>query len=138
MADKKVRVENPNKYTVIVGLSNGVVREVKPKSFVLLPIDEVDYLAATTSFFTDKHLIIADKGVPNKEVIEEVGLDPEEVHYLTDEELEKKLKGGKISDFQKFIDGYVGNIPQSARIREMAAKLDLRASRMDYIAEKLG
>lgn len=137
MADK-VRVENPNKYLVIVGLSNGVVREVKPNTFVMLDKDEVDMLASSTSFFTEKHLIIAKNGVPNEEVIEAVGLDPDEVHYVSDEELEKKLKGGKIADFQAFIDSYVGNIPQSARIREMAGKLDLRASRMEYITEKLG
>lgn len=134
---EKVRVENPNKYLVIVGLSNGVVREVKPQSFILIDKDEVDMLASSTSFFTDKHLIIANRGVPNTEVIEEIGLDPKEVEFMTDEELEKKLKGGKVSEFQKFIDGFVGNIPQSARIREMADKLDLRASRMDYITEKL-
>lgn len=132
MATPKVRIENPNNYLVIVGLSNGISREVKPGAFVMIDPEEVEYLAATTSFFTDKHLIIKDQ-----KVVEELGLDPEETHYVTDEELAKILKSGKVADFHKYIDSLVGNLPQIIRVRDMASELDLASSRVKYINEKL-
>ncbi len=129
----KVRIENPNNFLVIVGLSNGIVREMKPHTILDIEKEEVEYLAASTSFFTKKHLIIK-----NEKDAEAVGLSSEESHYVTDEELKKILKGGKVADFHAYIDSLVGDIPQIARIRNLAPSLDLQASRVKYINEKLG
>lgn len=129
---KKVKVENPNNYRVYAELSNGITKEVKPKAFITIDQDEVEFLAATTSFFSDGHLIIRDQNV-----IEEVGLEPEDIHYVSDDELKKILKGGKVADFHAYIDGIVGNLPQTIRVRDMAKELDLASSRVKYITEKL-
>lgn len=128
----KVRVRNKNNYLVIVGLSNGIVRQVKPHAFIDLDKDEVEYLAATSSLFTKHHLTIE-----NEQVIDDIGMDKEEVKYLEDEELKKILRGGKVSDFHAFIDS-VDSIPMITRIREMVEGMDLPSSRARYITEKLG
>ncbi len=127
----KVRVKNPNNYLVLAELSNGVVKAFKPHSFFVLDQDEVEILAATTSFFSNGHLTIEDE-----KVVEEIGLTEEEVKVLSDDDIKKILKG-KVADFHKFIDESVGNLSMIIRIREIAEKEDLPASKIKYMNEKL-
>lgn len=105
---------------------------MKPHTILDIEKEEVEYLAASTSFFTKKHLIIK-----NEKDAETVGLSPEESHYVSDDELKKILKGGKVSDFHSYIDSIVGDVPQIARVRKLAPTLDLQSSRVKYINEKL-
>ncbi len=127
----KVRVKNPNNYVVLAELSNGVTKTFKPHSFFVLDQDEVEILAATTTFFSNGHLEIDDE-----KVVEEIGLDKEEVKTFTDEDIRKILKG-KVSDFHKFIDESIGNLGLIIKIREVAEKEDLPASKIKYMNEKL-
>lgn len=129
---KKVRVENPNKFRTGITLSTGVHRSILPGSFALIEPEEYEFLESTSTIFEEGVLCVNDLSV-----VESIGLNPEDRKRETDEEIIKKLKGGRNDAFQKYIDG-IDAIPMQMRIRDIVKEIDLPKTRTDYIEKAFG
>lgn len=129
---KKVRVENPNKFRTGITLSSGVHRTILPGSFALIEPEEYEYLESTTTIFEQGILCVNDE-----KVVENIGIDPKDRKRESDEEVIKKLKGGKMDAFKKYIDDITA-IPMQMRIRDIAREIDLPKTRSDYIEKAFG
>jgi hypothetical protein len=125
----KIKVSNPNTFIYGIKLMDGV-REmiVKPKSFVLLDEDEVYYLDSTSRTFRDGFLVIEDENVK-----EQMGQTEANPNVLSDEEIEKILKGNFLkmkSELGKIHVQHVLN-----RVAEIALTLDLPMSKLKFVQE---
>jgi hypothetical protein len=89
MADKKVKIINPNKFMVGLKLMDGV-REVvvHPKSFIMLDENEVYFINNMSRIFRDKHLLIDDE-----QINQDLGYTQKTVVNLSDDEIKELLKG---------------------------------------------
>jgi hypothetical protein len=89
MADKKVKVINPNNFMVGLKLMDGV-REVvvHPNSFIMLDANEIYYINNMCRIFSKKHLLIDDE-----QINQDLGYAEKTVINLSNEEIVKMLKG---------------------------------------------
>lgn len=136
MAEKNIKVYNRGGSSFGIVTANGIPKNIKDGSFILLTEDDVQLIASTSKAFTKGYLFVEED---KTEVLEEVGIAPEENTYITDEELEKILKGGKRKDFDDFVSGFdVSDIQMRNRIIKTAKKADIANSRIDFIEESFG
>ncbi|TVY09965.1 hypothetical protein [Paenibacillus cremeus] len=96
MANKKVKLVNPNPFAHGLKLMDGI-REINIAggSFTLLDEDEVYFINSVSRTFSHKHLLIADP-----EINQALGYAEKPVIGLSDEEIKTLLRGtiNKIKD----------------------------------------
>lgn len=127
--DKKIKVTNPNGHHVGVVFVSGIERNIPPKGFVLATEDDIAYWQATTNLFKNKHLTF-----DNEEVVEELGMEKEELKIDSDEEILKKLSNGTMANLRKYLEG-INEFHMRQRVIEVAKKGDLKKSRLDLVEE---
>jgi hypothetical protein len=133
MANKKVKLVNPNAFMVGLKLMDGI-REVivHPKSFVLLDEDEVYYINNMSRIFSHKHLLIDDV-----EINQNLGYAEKPVIGLSDEEIKTLLRGtiNKIKDA-------LANVTEKHEIDRVISVAkgmdDLQKNKLTYLQEWSG
>lgn len=126
----KVKVYNDNKHNVGVRLENGTQRNIAPGSFALLNEDDVAFIMSTSSLFRNHHLSIKDK-----EVIEELGVTPDEVSFDSDEEILAKLKKSSLPVLKKYLAGITEPHLRQRVVALVKANDDLPASKVKAVED---
>lgn len=133
MADK-IKLQNPQKFDVgIVTLENKIGVNIKAGSFALVTSDDIAYLASISDVFRRGILKVEEKNV---DVMQEAGIDQQnDPHFITDEEIQKKLSGTvkKMKEWLATIDeGYILD-----RIYDVAMNMNLSLDKVKALNEKM-
>lgn len=117
MADKKVKVYNRSGSSFGLVTASGLPRNIKPGAFEILTEDDVHYISSTSDAFRKHYLFLEED---DYDVLEDVGITPEENHYYSDEEIVKILRGNR-KEFDEFIERFdVSDIQMRNRIVDLA------------------
>ena len=131
---EKIKLLNPQKFDVgIVTLENKIGVNIKAGSFALVTSDDIAYLASISDVFRRGILKVEEKNV---DVMQEAGIDQQnDPHFITDEEIQKKLSGTvkKMKEWLATIDeGYILD-----RIYDVAMNMNLSLDKVKALNEKM-
>lgn len=129
----KVRVVNQTRYGIGFKLPNGVERNIVAGTFAILSRDDVEYLMsiapklfeAPCQLLVQDDELLQDFGVADK--VEDVKIDREEI-------------GRKLAGNAKSLKTWLDTVTEPFVldiIREIASKMDLPASKLKILEEKL-
>lgn len=135
MSDK-IRLNNPNKFNVgIVTPEKQYGVNILPGAFTMVTQDEVDYLMATTTLFTDGVLRLA--GEKQKELADAIGIEMEgNANFMSDEDIKKKLSGNA-NQLKKWLNSDDIKPYVLDRIAEIAKGMNLSLNKIQVLQEKL-
>ena len=135
MSDK-IRLNNPNKFNVgIVTPEKQYGVNILPGAFTMVTQDEVDYLMATTTLFTDGVLRLA--GEEQKELADAIGIEMEgNANFMSDEDIKKKLSGNA-NQLKKWLNSDDIKPYVLDRIAEIAKGMNLSLNKIQVLQEKL-
>jgi hypothetical protein len=133
MADRKVKVINPNNYKVGLKSMDGI-REyvVHENNFILLDENEIYYTNNMSRIFSHKHLIIDDE-----QINQDLGYAEKTVANLDNDEIVKILKG-TITNIKKELEGITEKHVIDKVIRVAKTIEDLPKNKITYLQEWSG
>lgn len=140
MSDTRFRVMNKCHYDQAVKLPNGQSIVIKANSFQMLTADDIAFIESVckTDKLFAKRMLVACSPIDGKEVsLAEIGMYFEEDPHphLDDSEIEAMLKQSA-----KKIETWLSNVDDPAELHcilEVAKKMDLTASKLKVISDKM-
>jgi len=132
--EDKIVLRNPQKFDIgIITLEKPLGVNIRAGSFALVNESELNYLASTCDLLQKGMLLVDDK---HKEQMLELGINPDEdVNFVTNEEIQKKLSGtGK-----KLREWLVGIEEGHTldRIYDVAKGMNLNVDKVKILKEKM-
>ena len=132
--EDKIILRNPQKFDVgIVTLEKPLGVNIKSGSFALVSESELNYLASTCDLLQKGMLLVDDK---HKEQMLELGINPDEdVNFVTNEEIQKKLSGTG-----KKLREWLAGIEEGHtldRIYDVAKGMNLNVDKVKILKEKM-
>ncbi len=132
--EDKIILRNPQKFDVgIVTMAKPMGVNIKAGSFCLVNQDELNYIASICTLLQDGILTVDKEHV---EAMKEIGIDPEnDPHFITEEEIRKKLSGTtkKVREWLATVEK--GHILD--RIYDVAVNMNLSADKLKVLMEKM-
>ena len=132
--EDKIMLRNPQKFDVgIVTLEKPLGVNIKSGSFALVSESELNYLASISDLLQKGILQVDDK---HKEQMLELGINPDEdVNFVSDEEIKKKLggTGKKLREWLATIEeGHTLD-----RVYDVAVGMNLNMDKIKILREKM-
>lgn len=132
--EDKIILRNPQKFDIgIITLEKPLGVNIKAGSFALVSESELNYLASTSNLLQKGLLQVDDK---HKEQMLELGINPDEdVNFVTNEEIQKKLSGTgkKLREWLATIEeGHTLD-----RVYDVAQGMNLNMDKVKILKEKM-
>ena len=132
--EDKIILRNPQKFDIgIITLEKPLGVNIKAGSFALVSESELNYLASTSNLLQKGLLQVDDK---HKEQMLELGINPDEdVNFVTNEEIQKKLSGTgkKLREWLATIEeGHTLD-----RVYDVAQSMNLNMDKVKILKEKM-
>ncbi len=129
----KIKVLNGRRYDIGLTLSNGTERVVKRDSFVLLPIEEIEYLAgvAPKLFTGERQLRLEDRALAV-----ELGFIADTASPLFGEAEIRKQLAGRVQQAKAWLDSVQAPYLLD-EVYAIAMTMDLPASKLQLLQEKM-
>ncbi len=132
--EDKIVLRNPQKFDIgIITLEKPLGVNIRAGSFALVNESELNYLASTCDLLQKGMLLVDDK---HKEQMLELGINPDEdVNFVTNEEIQKKLSGTG-----KKLREWLAGIEEGHtldRIYDVAKGMNLNVDKVKILKEKM-
>lgn len=133
MSNEKVRLLNQTRYDIGVKLMNGIGRNIRAGSFLIVSRDDVEYLCSLAPALFEKpsQLLIQED-----ELISELGIAETVAEAVVDKESMRKILSGRASVLKEWIEEE--HAPFELEIMaEIAGEMDLAKSKLALLNKVL-